>query len=80
MFPLVFAVKKHPKLKSKYEGCVQAAIEYASTIEDFDELVDARTLACHCLGPEPSHYVLRAEKSKLIWDDLFGKVISFLFM
>lgn len=80
MFPLVFAVKKHPKLKSKYEGRVQAAIEYASAIEDFDELVDARTLARHCLGLEPSHYILHAEKSKLIWDDLFGKVISFFFM
>jgi len=46
------------------------AIEYASTIEDFDELVDLQTLARHCLGPEPSHLVLHAiqkeEKSKFI--------------
>ena len=39
-------------------------------MEDFDELVDPRTLARHCLGPEPSYYVLRAlereeKKSKL---------------
>lgn len=57
-------------LESEFEGRVQVAIEYASTIEDFDELVNTRTLACHCLGPEPSHCVLRAirreEKSKLI--------------
>ena len=49
---------------------VQAVIEYISTIEDFDELVDPRTLERRCLGLEPSHYVLRAirreEKSKLI--------------
>lgn len=45
-------------------------IEYASTIEDFDELVDPWTLARHCLGPEPSRYVLRAiwgeEKSRFV--------------
>lgn len=29
-------------------------------IDDFDDLVDLRTLACHCLGPKPSAYVLRA--------------------
>ena len=33
---------------------------YARTIEDFDELVDPRTLARHCLGPKPSLYVLQA--------------------
>ena len=34
-------------------------MRYAGTIEDFDELVDSRMLAHHCLGPEPSLYVLR---------------------
>ena len=29
------------------------------TIEDFDELVDPRTLAHHCLEPKPSPYMLR---------------------
>ena len=57
-------------LESEFEGRVQAAIEYVSIIEDSEELVDLRTLACHCLSPKPSHYVLRAirreEKSKLI--------------
>ena len=37
-------------------------------IEDFNELIDPRTLARHCLGPEPSHYVLsildREEKKR----------------
>ena len=53
-------MKKCLKLKSKFEKCVQEAVKYASTIEDFDELVDPRTLAHHCLGPKPSHYVPRA--------------------
>ena len=63
-----FAIKESPKLESKFEERVQEAIRHASTIDNFDELVNPRTLACHCLGPEPSHFVLRAicqeEKSK----------------
>ena len=48
------------------------AVKYASTIEDFDELVDPRTLARHYLRPEPSHYVLRVihreeRKRELPW-------------
>ena len=53
-----FAVKARPELESKFEEQVQAAIKYARTIDDFDELIDPRTLARHCLGPEPSLYVL----------------------
>ena len=53
-----------------FEECVRAAIEYVSTIDDFDDLVDPRTLASHCLGPKPSHYILRAicreEKSEFL--------------
>ena len=74
-----FAVKERPKLESKFRVHVQAVIEYTSTIEDFDELVDPRTLERRCLGLEPSHYVLRAirreEKSKLIQ----GKFVYKLF-
>ena len=36
----------------------QAAVEYARTIEDFDELNDPCTLTRHYLGPEFSLYVL----------------------
>ena len=46
-------VKRWPKLKSRYKECVGKAIEYARTIEDFNDLVDPRTLAFHCLGLEP---------------------------
>ena len=35
-----FVVKKRLELKSKFEGHIQAIVEYASTIDDFDELVD----------------------------------------
>ena len=64
----VYAIKKCPKLKSRYRRHVKAATKYAKTTDDFDNLVDPRTLAHHCLGPEPSAYILRAieseEKSK----------------
>ena len=51
-------VKRQPKLKSKYQGRVEKAIEYAKTIESLDDLVDPQTLAFYCLGPDPSFYVL----------------------
>ena len=57
---LHFVVKERLELESKFDERVQAAIEYARTIEDFNELIDPRTLAHHCLGPEPSLYVLSA--------------------
>ena len=57
---ILFAVKKRPKLKSKYRGRVQKAIEYARTIESWDDLLDPRTLAFYCLGPDPSPYVLHS--------------------
>ena len=65
-------VKDHPKLKGRFDEQVQAAVEYARTIEDFNKLIDPRTLARHCLGPEPSLYVLSAldreeKKRKLPW-------------
>ena len=63
-----FAVKERPKLESKFEEHVQEAIRYASMIDNFNELVDPWTLACHCLGPNLFHFVLRAirqeERSK----------------
>ena len=55
---LYFAIKERPELESKFEERVQAAIKYARTIDDFDELIDPRTLAHYCLGPEPFLYVL----------------------
>ena len=54
-----FAVKKRPKLKSKYQGRVQKAIEYSKSIESWDNLLDPRTLAFYCLGPDLSPYILR---------------------
>ena len=55
-----FAAKEHPKLETRFEGRIQEAIKYASSIDDFDELVDPQTLARHCLGLKPSYYVFRA--------------------
>ena len=53
-------MKERPELEWKFKEKVQEAIKYASTIDDFDELVYLCTLARHCLGPKPSNYVFRA--------------------
>ena len=53
------AVKRRPKLKSRYNEHVEKAIEYARMIEDFNDLVGSRTLAFHYLGPKPFAFVLR---------------------
>ena len=58
-FVVSLAVKRRPKLKSKYQSRVEKAIEYTSSIESWEDLVDPRTLAFYCLGPDPSPYVLR---------------------
>ena len=67
-----FTVRDHLELESRFAERVCAAVEYASTIDDFDDLVDPRTLARHCLGQEPSHYIFHAihheEKSELFYD------------
>ena len=69
-FPLILAiipdlflllhlvVKERLELESRFDEGVQAAVKYARTTEDFNELIDPRTLARHCLGLEPSLYVL----------------------
>ena len=51
-------MKERLELESRFNERVQAVVEYARTIEDFNELIDPRTLARHCLGLEPSLYVL----------------------
>ena len=57
-------MRRRPKLKSKYQGHVEKAIRYAEAIESWEDLVDPRTLAFYCLGPDPSAYVLRLIKIK----------------
>ena len=34
------------------------ATKYIKMIDDFDDLIDPRTLAHHFLGPEPSSFIL----------------------
>ena len=55
---LFCVVKRWPKLKSRYSERVEKAIEYALTIESWDDLVNPQTLAFYNLGPNPSSYVL----------------------
>ncbi|XP_075671758.1 uncharacterized protein LOC142641244 [Castanea sativa] len=52
--------KRRPKLKSRYKERVEAAITYSQSIDNWDDLVDPRTLAFYNLGPDPSSYVLRS--------------------
>ena len=53
-------MKERLELEEKFEERVQRALKYVSTIDNFDELVDPRTLARHCLRPEPLDYIFRA--------------------
>ena len=39
---------------------MKVAVKHAKTIDDFDDLIDMRTLARHCLCLEPSTFVLWA--------------------
>ena len=75
-----FLVRDHPKLESRFEERVWAAVEYVSTIDNFDDIVDPRTLARHFLGPEPSHYILNAihheERSESFWRKLIAYISS----
>ena len=79
-----FAVKDRPELEAKFVERVQAAIKYARTIEDFGELIDPRTLARHCLGPEPSLYVLstldREEKKRKLYFKINLSSLFFVFI
>ena len=57
--PSCFEVSDHPKLEDCYQGQVQTALEFALTIEDFDDLVDPHHLYDCCLGLEPLAFVLK---------------------
>ena len=80
---LCFAIKERPELESQFEGCIQEAVKYMSTIDDFDELVDPQILAHHYLGLEPSHYVphaiRREDKSELFQDETGPSSFPFFF-
>ena len=53
---------------------------YAKTIDDFDDLVNPRTLALHCLCPEPSAYVLHTiEIKEKMREYSFGSSLFFPF-
>ena len=78
------AVKRRPNLKSRYKQCIEVAIEYTKSIDDFNDLVNPRTLAMYCLGPEPSAYVLRTiereeKKSKYLVRHYHPLLLLFFF-
>ena len=74
-FPICFVVFEFPELEDHYQVRVQATLEFALTIEDFDDLVDPCHLYDCCLGPEPFAFVLKKiiqeEKSMLSMSSLF---------
>ena len=74
----VSAVKKCPKLKSRYKERINVATKDAKSIDDFDDLVNPRTLARHCFGPEPSSFNSHAIEIKEKIKCLFG-LSKFLF-
>ena len=54
-----FAVADRPLLEEHYQGQIKVALEFALTVDDFNELVDPRCLYECCLRPELSAYVLK---------------------
>ena len=58
-FFFVLAVADRPLLEERYQGWIKAGLEFAVTVDDFDDLVDPRCLYECCLGPEPSVYILK---------------------
>ena len=59
-FLIYFVTVERPKLQERYQGCVEAAMEFSLTLlsEDFKGLISAHRLYELCLGPEPSELVL----------------------
>ena len=63
-------------MEERYQGRVQAILEFALTIDD---LVDPHHLYECCLGPEPSAFVLKkiAREEKSRFDLIFFLIPSF---
>ena len=62
-------------MEERYQGRIKAALKFALTVDDFDELVDPHRLCEYCLGLEPFAYVLKKnaqeEKSRFLILRLF---------
>ena len=56
---LLFTVSQCPRLKKRYQRCVEKVKEYLETVKDFDELVSPQSLFLHFLGLELSTKVRR---------------------
>ena len=52
------AISDRPALEECYQGRTEAALKFALTIDDFDDLGDPHHLY-DCCGPEPSAFVLK---------------------
>ena len=69
-------------MEDRYQGRVQTALEFAYTIDEFDDLVDPGHLYDCCLGPEPSAFVLKkiAREEKSMFNFTFSSIISLFFI
>ena len=71
-------------LESHYQSRVEAALEFARRINDFDDFVDPHRLYDRYLRPGPSEYVLRKilreEKNTYILLFLISFFFLFLFL
>ena len=54
-----FATSERLDLESHYQSQVEAVLEFARKIDNFEDFVDPHCLYDHCLGPKPFEYVLR---------------------
>ena len=80
--PACFANSDRPKSKDRYQGKVQTTLEFAFTIEDFDDLVDLCHLYDCCLGPKPLAFVLKkiTREEKSMFNFTFSSLIPLFFI
>lgn len=75
-FGACFVAFECPDLESRYQSWVQVALEFARWIDDFNDLGDPCRLYDHCLGPEPSEYMMR----KILWEEKSVYTPLFIFL
>lgn len=75
-FGACFVAFECPDLESRYQSWVQGALEFARWIDDFNDLGDPCRLYDHCLGPEPSEYMMR----KILWEEKSVYTPLFIFL
>ena len=79
----LFVVSQRPRLKKRYQRCVEKVKEYLEFVKDFDELISPQSLFLHFLGPEPSTKVqknLEVVKKSMCFCLLHSLLLLFVFL